>query len=306
MSYHVLVTDFDGTCTEVDTTGLIPHLAARKAAVPFSVLERWTEFENRYISLLKRCKEEVLPEASSKGSGVYDAAGLNTALRALDGVSDVVTAEVSESGILAGIETGSVAEAIAEWSAAPDCAPVNVPALRPGCAATLSAAAASGWQLGVLSLNWCPPLIRALLPIIGSNGATIWSNQIDVATGRISSDVSDAAAKVRVIRSLINGGLTRAELPDGNSHGAGELESLRGCVVYVGDSATDLPAMLEADVGILIGESESTRELARRYGLRLEPLHPALPPLPRNPEGVVWEVSRWEDVRRGLGIAEEA
>ena len=30
--------------------------------------------------------------------------------------------------------------------------------------------------------------------------------------------------------------------------------------------------MLEADVGILIGESQSTRQIARSFGLRIEPL----------------------------------
>ena len=41
------------------------------------------------------------------------------------------------------------------------------------------AAAAAGWQLGVLSLNWCPPLIHTYLPVLAATEARVWSNAID-------------------------------------------------------------------------------------------------------------------------------
>ena len=67
-------------------------------------------------------------------------------------------------------------------------------------------------------------------------------------------------------------------------------------VLYIGDSATDLLAIVAADVGVLIGESSSARLIARRYGLRIEPLPPA-PADVINPPGVIWEVQDWEQVR---------
>jgi DNA-binding transcriptional LysR family regulator len=48
--------------------------------------------------------------------------------------------------------------------------------------------------------------------------------------------------------------------------------------VYVGDSVTDLLAMLEADVGVVVGRSSSLRALARALGVAVLPLL-AAPPL---------------------------
>ena len=78
---------------------------------------------------------------------------------------------------------------------------------------------------------------------------------------------------------------------------------------YVGDSATDLTALLAADVGILVGTSESARRIARRFGVKLAPLPAELPELPAAEGGggsgggaVIYEAASWEQIRSALGF----
>ena len=105
-------------------------------------------------------------------------------------------------------------------------------------------------------------------------------NQL-LESGTIELPVPGAAEKREKIAELV-----------GQAHAAG-----RGPVVYVGDSATDLLALLAADVGILIGESRSARQVARRFGLRLAPLPRELQG--RGDSGAdVWEATCWDDIRQ--------
>ena len=52
-SCYYLITDFDGTCTQKDTTPLVPHLAARSSSTPDEVLERFNALEDLYMSMVE-------------------------------------------------------------------------------------------------------------------------------------------------------------------------------------------------------------------------------------------------------------
>ena len=295
---HLIVTDFDGTCTQTDTTALVPRLAARAAPTPAAaqkVLSRFGELEELYLSGLSRCKTDELPAAAS----------LEDALASMDAISNGVIAQLSASGILAGIRGTAVGPAISEWRSQSS-TEAGVPQLRDGCVATLEAAAACGWELGVLSICWCPAIIRAYLPLLEGNSegesgsplvaSRIWSNRIDEHSGEIANEIDGAVAKRAIIQRLVQE----------ESETAGEGGRRR--VVYLGDSTTDLLAMLAADVGILIGESGSARELARRFGVSIKPLAPlgdgafegdALT-CDEHDGSTIWEAASWDEVRRCL------
>lgn len=297
---HLLITDFDGTCTITDTTPLIPHLAARAAATPNAaekILSTFKELEDLYLSRLSSCKAAL--QADEQGTS------LETALAQMDAVSNDIISKLSDSGILAGIRDADVAPAVLDWRDNPTSAPVVAPALRDGCVDALNAAVAEGWELGILSICWCPSVIRAYLPLLGERHGVggdvprLWSNRIDESSGAIANDVDGAAAKRRIIDSLKRD----------DAVGEGEGEAARR-VVYIGDSTTDLLAMLAADVGILIGESRSARDVARQYGVRILPLasvvsdepEGALAALCAAEEKTIWEAASWADVRRCLQL----
>mmetsp|Transcript_3191 Transcript_3191/g.6846 ORF Transcript_3191/g.6846 Transcript_3191/m.6846 type:complete len:99 (+) Transcript_3191:1030-1326(+) len=78
-------------------------------------------------------------------------------------------------------------------------------------------------------------------------------------------------------------------------------------VVYVGDSSTDLLALLQADVGILIGRSESTIGLASKFGVDIRPLgefridndddeETECATSSNDNAGVVWLASDWNEI----------
>ena len=297
-SCYYLITDFDGTCTQKDTTPLVPHLAARSSSTPDEVLERFNALEDLYMSMVESVQTGLAIDKAVKDENkLLDMDGLTGALTALDAVSDAVTLQLSDSGILKGIADEGVAGALAEWREAGT--PIKPPELRPGCAATLAAAAADGWRLGVLTLNWCPALVRAYLPLLAEYpDAPMWSNSIDVATGYVNLQVNGAVAKREIIAKLVKEAAAAAEQAEGGKSSS---------VVYVGDSSTDLLALCAADVGILIGESQSTRKIAKQFALKIEPLPASVEEAVRRKEegeaeAMVFEVESWNQLRRSLKL----
>ncbi|KDD71175.1 hypothetical protein H632_c5639p0, partial [Helicosporidium sp. ATCC 50920] len=73
-----------------------------------------------------------------------------------------------------------------------------------------------------------------------------------------------------------------------------------GVAVYVGDSMTDIPALISADIGILVGANPLARRVAAAAGITLASLD-AVPLGRRQREqeesvAVVYEAASWEDI----------
>lgn len=80
--------------------------------------------------------------------------------------------------------------------------------------------------------------------------------------------------------------------------------SPRSVIVYVGDNVTDLLAMLDADVGIVVGNSGTFERIASAFGIAVCPLASAYVAL-RNPREwaergcagrCVYRVSHWAEI----------
>ncbi|KAL1515535.1 hypothetical protein AB1Y20_002157 [Prymnesium parvum] len=275
-----LIVDFDGTCTVQETTALLPHLAATlgPAHLASSKLATFASLEQQYVAGLAALTPPRDAPAPARAS--LDQRALAAYLQRMDDHSTAVTRRVSDSRCLAHLDASAVPSLLARWAAAPHAAPLPPPRLREGCVRALSALGSRGCSLGVLSINWCAPLIRAVLAELRLP-FDLWCNEL-CADGTILLPVAGAAQKREVIAALV-------------ARAAGE-----GAVVYVGDSATDLLAMLEADVGILIGESSSARRVARNFGVAIVPLPASLDECAVATRGTVFEASSWDDVHRCL------
>ena len=70
-------------------------------------------------------------------------------------------------------------------------------------------------------------------------------------------------------------------------------------MVYVGDSVTDLLAMLAADVGIVVGASATLRQVTEAYGIEMRPLVGALAQ-DKAASGVVYTAASWHDITLAL------
>jgi hypothetical protein len=340
-----LVVDFDGTCTEHDTTPLLPRLAAFATRQRSSFISadgenygdisdnllhkqdlerRLVQFqclEDEFVKRYEEAKSSLLSnniETPSQGEG-KDLKSMHDILDGLDEPSTIVTGMVSDSRVLAGLGdlTASELEGALqlygistatddELSETADLGGIGdvqllgddarddsngefrkvIVRLRHGCEGTLArilsennedelgheedSSLCLGWGLAVLSINWCPALIDASLiqPVLkrrrsalGVNSCTteipIWSNQVD-GNGVVSLHVPGASAKRDRIIELRRHIQARRDGPS--------------VIVYVGDSPTDLSALLEADIGVIMGNSSSTNMLAARFFIQIKPL----------------------------------
>jgi 2-hydroxy-3-keto-5-methylthiopentenyl-1-phosphate phosphatase len=186
---------------------------------------------------------------------------LDEALNSLDIASNHVTEKVSSSGVLRGlcVPPERIFQIIEDDEEVGD----HV-RLHPGCVEVITQATNKKWRLGVLSINWCPSLIDAALvrELVRHNNnqnsaaefeTPIWSNSVD-GEGNVSLRVPGALAKKDRISEL------KSSIGDEST------------VMYVGDSLTDLAALVEADIVILIGQSKSTIAIAELWGVKVIPL----------------------------------
>ncbi|KAL3826903.1 hypothetical protein ACHAXA_005983 [Cyclostephanos tholiformis] len=339
-----LVVDFDGTCTEMDTTPLLPHLAAfvsrRRSSIDSTHassdvdamhrhdldrrLALFRRLEDVYAKLYDDAKSSLLISIDGTSGGDSDRRSIHDILDALDEPSTLVTGMVSESRVLAGLgditarelegalrlygistsnddadssddadlgrieeNTKTLIDDDNDSDGAGELFRKVVIRLRRGCEDTLARILSEneendsccndgdsppclGWSLAVLSINWCPALIDASLvqPVLNRRRNSlgvhsfmreipIWSNQVN-GEGEVKLHIPGASAKRDRIIEL------RRHL-----HMTSDSSSL---IVYVGDSPTDISALLEADIGILIGNSNSAKLIAARWSVQVVPL----------------------------------
>jgi hydroxymethylpyrimidine/phosphomethylpyrimidine kinase/phosphoserine phosphatase len=228
----------------------------------------------------------------------------------LDRLSDfdrAMNGAVAASGLLAGVPRGALADTGAGV------------AMRPGCLEVLRQAVDAGVPTAVVSVNWsadmvCAALAQRGLPAAAAPGAggagagadgappppgavAVYANELeffgDASTGEIRRRCECAADKGRIFDDLLLG--LAAE-------GAPVLGA--GASVYVGDSMTDLSALLSADVGIVMGGNQLIRQVAAVAGVPLRPLPAAAAGRPAGAAAdappVLYEAASWEEVRAFL------
>lgn len=307
--------DFDGTCSIDDTTPMLPRLAAL-CAQELLLLQtnddhpntpasngimtyeerqaKFTELEQEYFALYKKAKSECPPPPAADNNGSSNMSkrrkvisSLADALDRMDQVSSHVTDKVSISGVLSELQadlehTDFVSRIVQKY----DEMKVGI---RPHCGSILKQVMmqldTNTWGLAVLSINWCPSLISASLQPHLDDGQSdnmpiIWSNRVDSKTGNVELPIPGAVAKQEKIASLRT---------DSTSD---------GIIVYIGDSSTDLLAILEADVGILFGGSSSTIALAEQYGVTIKPLseRTSMASANNTDEPIIWTTDCWSEI----------
>jgi phosphoserine phosphatase len=165
--------------------------------------------------------------------------------------------------------------------------------LRPGAMDALRAAAASGVGVHVCSANWSPAWISGALLELGDT-ISVHTNELEMdvhglCTGGLSRAIVGPADKARCFARL------REQSDAARTEG-------RACV-FVGDALPDLTAMLDADVGILIGENHLMRAALAilSESAPLRELEHAV-----GPDGTLhaglYVASSWDDIARILQL----
>lgn len=121
-------------------------------------------------------------------------------------------------------------------------------------------------EVHIVSCSWSASFIRNCLEYRGFSELKIKSircNEIDRVSGRFRasadchrlSGIKTALDKLEEVKNII---------------ATARNDAFQGCVpkvVYIGDSSTDVPCLIEADLGIIMGSKPSTVNLCQKFDL---------------------------------------
>jgi len=124
-----------------------------------------------------------------------------------------------------------------------------------------------------------------------------------VSDGDIMRSVETALDKERFFDQILRGLSTKSESTTPRLVGDSRA-------VYIGDSVTDLPCLLRADIGIVIGKSATLDRVADAFANRRQPLYAGVlqaerdqcdrSPGWRKGSGVLYTVSSWHEIEAFL------
>ena len=242
------MSDFDSTITTKDSTWLA--LEATKRYYQGDNEERarlmkiWQQHGKDYFTGYKQVLEEILNSKSVDGK--FDLKGLESMLHKVDAFNTKQSLKLAQYHIFDDIEKSSF-EALSQRVV-----------LRPGVLEFMNKfLVEKNIPTQILSLNWLPGLIRSSLKGFVApedvHANTVPAFQDASSQVLRSGEVSNGFEKRRLLRQWA------------------QKSTRSGPVVYVGDSMSDLPALLEADIGFLIGNSQTTLKICKLYGIKVVP-----------------------------------
>lgn len=233
-----VVVDWDETITEEDTMAILSHATKDPA--------RWPEFVDAYMADLEE-QERAFGERETLAAHFEF-------LGSLGPVEMKSVRRIEQSGVFRGITHGAIRDA------------ADRVVLRDGFE-TFCENLASGIMREILSVNWSDEFIRHALD--GKVEVSLWTitaNHIyfgedGSATGKVSKDQEGG------LRTGLDklGHLERRKASVRETQGGDKL------LVYIGDSNTDLPCLLEADIGIVFGNNTSLQKNLDKYGIEVRP-----------------------------------
>ncbi|KAJ1782232.1 hypothetical protein LPJ59_006863, partial [Coemansia sp. RSA 2399] len=238
----VLALDFDKTLTTHDTISSVAAVAKR--IHPERADFQW--FVSEYMKDYDAFEHAWTANNKVSGSETKkDRACLDKYLEAMRPVEQTSLLRVSSHGVLAGVTADDLFAA------------GRAVQFRPGAARTINHFLRSSdidCTVCIVSVNWSESFIRGALSANGvdlegpnSQGVDIYCNDMlfdaetGLSTGQLPSTMVVAGDKVNAI--------------DAVKRAIAETCGHSPFLVYAGDSLTDLPALLDANVGLLFGDS---------------------------------------------------
>ncbi|CAM9374486.1 unnamed protein product [Scytosiphon promiscuus] len=329
--------DFDDTVTDGDTTSLLVETAKAESPGDRAAIElEWERLTGAFFSEWGEVSEECLTTkrkgdvCTTESAETVDREGLEDMLRKLEAVDLDSVSRVSDSKILRGLTRESVHSSLAgplrsSWK------------VRPGMARCMNHALLSSLQTHVVSINWSRDVITQVLSetVLTNQSSSdssaevnlddpsapgetthrhseeeqpvsVFSNDLvydehGVSTGEIDVKVSGSFGKHQRFLSLA------ARAREAASISSETTSPSKAKTIYVGDSVTDLLAMLDADVGIVVGTSGTFEQVASAFGIAIRPLASAYEVFDdagdsssraasRDPGQCVYRASHWAEI----------
>lgn len=271
--------DFDGTCTQKDTTSLLYKAADKYRASTEAEMKQldsqWNELGKTYWTGHQEVVSKSLSTHSTPGLSAFYEKGLRSFLQEVYDYDLTMMKEVEASELLKGISKDGIKEAAEEVK------------LNPGCVDVLNHV---NLPLYLISVNWCQDLIRTKLGHL--KHLNIFGNNLpfegELSLGTLAKNLTSAFDKETIFQQLVQN----------------KSERSQGISVFVGDSITDLLALLKSDVGIIIGKSQTIRKVAKSFGIKLLPLQEiqkmmsseCLENAHPTQKGVLFEAPSWNEI----------
>ena len=230
-----LISDFDETISQKDTIQMLVAAAIQNRAVgDFPTMEEWKQTVEWYRTLYShRCNKWLNGPREHRQGTIAD---FLSDIESLD-VDSI--GRVMNKGFLAGLRQEQLRKAGKQVQK------------REGARACLSEMRSAGVDVEILSANWSQVFVSEAVK--GFCDAVVANHFLfderGYATGEIELRVVSAQDKWRYFKSR---------------------RSKTGPTAYVGDSLSDLRAMLEADVGILIGENRTFLRTIDRFQISIK------------------------------------
>ncbi|GMG99882.1 hypothetical protein Nepgr_001722 [Nepenthes gracilis] len=262
----VIFSDFDLTCSLVDSSAILAEIAiitapksdqneSENQIVRMSSADlrnTWGALSGQYTEEYEQCVDSILKTTEVEK---FNYEGLYKALELLSDFEKAANARVIESGVLKGINLEDVRKAGERLI------------LQDGCASFFQKVLQSenlDTKIHLLSYCWCGDLIRSAFSSGGLHVLNIHANEFiyeeSISTGEIVKKVETPIDKVEAYTKILqNYGDDKEKL-----------------TVYIGDSVGDLLCLLKADIGIVIGSSQSLRKVGSHFGVTFVPLYQGL------------------------------
>ncbi|XP_047330426.1 bifunctional TH2 protein, mitochondrial [Impatiens glandulifera] len=261
----LIFSDFDLTCTIVDSSAILAEIAIVTAPKTDQNLQEnrivrmsstdlrntWKNISKQYTEEYEYCIENILLTNKAEK---FDYEGLHKALEQLSKFEKTANSRVIESGVLKGVNAEDVKRAGERLVLQDGCLDFFQSVLRNG---KLDA------DVHLLSYCWCGDLIRTVFSSGGLDMQNIHANELvyeeSISTGQIVKNVESPIDKVGVFNDILK-----------------KCNEKNNLTVYLGDSVGDLLCLLQADIGIVIGSSSSLRRLGTHFGISFVPLFAGL------------------------------
>ncbi|AED93884.1 unnamed protein product [Arabidopsis thaliana] len=261
----VIFSDFDLTCTVVDSSAILAEIAIVTAPkdeqsrsgqqihrmLSSDLKNTWNLLSKQYTEHYEECIESIL---NKKKADKFDYEGLCKALEQLSDFEKEANNRVIESGVLKGLNLEDIKRAGERLILQDGCINVFQKILK---TENLNA------ELHVLSYCWCGDLIRAAFSAGGVDAVEVHANEFtfeeSISTGEIERKVESPINKAQQFKSILQ-----------NRKNENNKKSFLS--VYIGDSVGDLLCLLEADIGIVVSSSSSLRRVGSHFGVSFVPL----------------------------------
>ncbi len=242
-----LITDFDETISERDTISTLVHTAAdNRVHEKEAFLAAWQEMVQWFLTRYHRVCDAWQNHQHS----------LVDFLKSFEELETVSIQRVIAKGFLEGL-TKEGLRTVGR----------NV-TKKAGVDQVLSAMRANGVAVEILSANWSEALIQGategLCDQIITNSLTY--DAAGLSTGDIHLHVVSARDKLRKFRSRKKNPPNTDQIPDNRDfrwNRDGEVKR----TLYIGDSISDFLAILDADLGVLIGQNPTAMQTIKRFRL---------------------------------------